>query len=85
MKQRHHQISTDEYSDFPEKKNYLFDILQAEEIEENVGTYVHLVGSQNWYRDYDIAIQAFNEWNNGRVYGPRSPLVTIKSAMGSKS
>ena len=42
--------------------------------------YVVLVGEDNFYRQYEVAIRAFND----EGFGPMSPVVTIRSAMGCK-
>ena len=44
----------------------------------NVGWYVKLVGEQNFYLEYEVAVQAFNDIGDG----PLSPIVVIRSAMG---
>ena len=45
---------------------------------DNTGRYVYLVGELNYYKLYQVAVQAFNEFG----YGPMSPVVMIRSAMG---
>lgn len=40
--------------------------------------YVVLVGEDNYYNDYEVAVRAIND----EGAGPLSPAVTIKSAMG---
>ena len=42
--------------------------------------FVVLVGEDNYYRDYEVAVKAVNDMGEG----PLSPVVTIKSAMGRK-
>ena len=44
----------------------------------NVGRYVHLVGAQNYYLMYEVAVLAYNDYGEG----PMSPVATIRSAMG---
>lgn len=44
----------------------------------NVGIYVKLVGEKNYYLEYEVAVQAFNKIG----FGPMSPIVVIRSAMG---
>ena len=40
--------------------------------------YVVLVGEDNFYKEYEVAVRAFNDMGEG----PLSPVATIKSAMG---
>lgn len=44
----------------------------------NVGQFVDLVGEANFYREYEVAVQAYNS----EGFGPMSPISVIRSAMG---
>ena len=46
----------------------------------SVGQLVILVGQDDFYLEYDILVQAFNDIGDG----PLPPLVNVRSAMGSK-
>ena len=45
------------------------------------GIYVHLVGSDNFYTEYDVRVSAYNSMGSG----PTSPITPIMSAEDSKS
>lgn len=46
----------------------------------NVGEYSALVGSDNYYLEYEVMVEAFNDEGDG----PNSTAVIVFSAMGSK-
>jgi len=57
---------------------FYFDWDEIREVPGNEGRTVFLVGEQNFYREYEVNVQTYNDEGDG----PMSPTVTIRSAMG---
>ena len=55
-------------------------VFQNKTIYRNQGGYVLLVGENNFYSQYEVALRAFN----AKGMGPMSDIVRVRSAMGCK-